>query len=54
MLIMAGYCSDLARGSARLQETLMDGVLQKLLIIVGHGRVAASSSAVVTARHHKH
>lgn len=46
--------SDLARDSARLQETLMDGVLQKLLVVVGHGCVPAASSTLVTDRHLKH
>lgn len=47
-------CSDLARDSARLQETLMDGVLQKLLVIVGHGCVSAASTTLVADRHLKH
>lgn len=51
---LSDSCSDLAWDSARLQETLMDGILQKLLVIIGHGCVAAASSAVVTGRHHEH
>lgn len=46
--------SDLAWDSARLQETLMDGVLQKLLVIVGYGCVSATSSTMVTGGHLKH
>lgn len=45
---------NLAGNSARLQETLMDGVLQELLVVVGHGCVSAASSPVVTGRHLKH
>lgn len=47
-------CSYLARDLARLQETLMDGVLQKLLVVVGHGRVSAATPTVVTGRHLEH
>ncbi|KAF3850854.1 hypothetical protein F7725_012626 [Dissostichus mawsoni] len=47
-------CSDLARNHARLQETLMDGVLQQLLVVVGHGCVSSSSSAVVGGGNVKH
>lgn len=49
-----GGCSDLAWGSARLQETLVDGVLQELLIITGHGHVSTAASSVVTVRHLEH
>lgn len=49
-----GGGSDLAGGSARLQETLVDGVLQELLVITGHGRVSTAASPVVTVRHLKH
>lgn len=47
-------CYNLAWGSARLEETLMDGVLQELLVVAGHGRVAAASSPVVPVGHLKH
>lgn len=47
-------CSDLAGGSARLQETLVDGVLQELLVVTGHGRVSTAASSVVTVRHLEH
>lgn len=38
----------------RLQETLMNGVLQKLLVIVGHWHVAADPPAVIIGWYLKH
>lgn len=43
--------SHLALDPLRLQQALVDGVLQQLLVVVGHGCVSAASSAVVIGRH---
>lgn len=53
-MIKNKQCSDLAGGSTRLQETLMDGVLQQLLIVTGHGQVTTAASSVVTVGHLEH
>lgn len=46
--------TDLARAGVGLQEALMDGVLQKLLLVVGLGCMSAASSAMITGGHLKH
>lgn len=46
--------SHLASDPVRLQEALMDGVLQQLLVVVGHWCVSAASATVVIGRHLEH
>lgn len=46
--------SHLAPDPVRLQQALVDGVLQKILVVVGHGYVSAAPSTVVTGRHLEH
>lgn len=52
-LSKGGYF-DLAGGSTRLQETLMDGVLQQLFVVAGHRGVSTAASPMVTGRHLEH
>lgn len=45
---------DLAGASTGLQETLMDGVLQQLFVVTGHGGVSTAAPSVVADGHLEH